>query len=81
MDNFVCCDQLFNSISDWKVTKLGVRSDHTAIVTKLGLISIKFNNDQQESTVVYWEKIRTYEETKYFFNDKLYELTENEKLL
>ena len=66
LDNFVCCDQLFKSISDCKVTKLGVRSDHTAIVTKFRLTSIRFNNEQQESTVIDWEKIRTDEETKYF---------------
>ena len=35
LDNFVCCDQLFKIISDCKVTKLGVRSDHTAIIKNL----------------------------------------------
>ena len=54
LDNFVCCDQLFKRISDCKVTKLGVRSDHTVIVTKFRLTYIKFNNDQQESTVIDW---------------------------
>ena len=73
LDNFVFCDQLFKSISDCKVTKLRVRSDHTAIVTKFRLTSIKFNNKQQESTIIHWENIRTDEETKYFLNDKLYE--------
>ena len=74
LDNFVCCDQLFKNISDYKVTKIGVRSDHNAIVTKFRLTYIKFNNNQLESTVINWEKIRTDEETKYFFNDKLNEL-------
>ena len=80
LDNFVCCDQLFKMISDCKVTKLGVRSDHTAIVTKFRLISIKFNNEKQQSTVIDWENIRTDEETKYF-NNKLYELMKNKNSL
>ena len=79
MDNFVCCDQLFKRISDCKVTKLGVRSDQTAIVKKIRLTFIKFINDQQEYTVIDWEKIRTDEETRYFFTDKLYELMKNNK--
>ena len=52
LDNFLCCDQLSKRISDYKVTKLGVRSDHTAIVTKFRFTSIKFNNDKKESTVI-----------------------------
>ena len=64
--NFVCYDQRFKSISDCKITKIGVRSDHTAIITKFILTSIKFKNEQQEYTVIDWENIRTYEETKPF---------------
>ena len=81
LDNFVYCDQLFKNISDCKVTKLGVISDHTAIVTEFILTSIKSNNERQESIVIDWQKIRTDEETKYFFNDKLYELMKNNKSL
>ena len=32
LDNFVYCDQLFKRISDCKVIKFVVRSDHTAII-------------------------------------------------
>ena len=81
LENYVCFYQLFKSINDCKVTKLGVRSDHTEIVTKFILTSIKYNNEQQEYTVIDWEKIRTDEETKYFLNDKLYELMKNNKSL
>ena len=59
LEKFVCCDQLFKRISDWKVTKIGVISDHTAIATKFRLTPIKFNNEQQESNVIDWEKIIT----------------------
>ena len=57
LENFVCCNQLFKSISDFKVTKIGVRSDHTVIVTRFRFTSIKFNNYQQESTVIDWGKL------------------------
>ena len=57
LDNFVCCDQFFKRISDCKVTKLGVRSDHSAIISKFRLTSIKFNNEQRQSTVIDWEQI------------------------
>ena len=75
LDNFICCDKLFKRISDCKVTKFGVRSDHTAIVTKFRLTSIKFNNEQQQSTVVDWKRIRIDDKKISIFNDKLYELT------
>ena len=52
-------------ISDCKVTKLGVRSDYTEIITKFRLKYIKLNNEKKESTVIDWENIRTDEETKY----------------
>ena len=81
LDNFVCCNQLFKMISDCKVTKLRVRSNHTVFVKIIRLTSIRFNNEQQESTVIDWEKIITEEEKKYIFNDDLYELMEHGKFL
>ena len=57
LDNFLCCDQLFKRISDCKVTKFGVRIDHTAIITKFRLTSIKFNNEQQQSSVIDWKEL------------------------
>ena len=80
LDNFMCCDNLFKRISDCKVTRSGVRSDHTAIVTKFRLTSIKFNNTHDEPTVIDWEKIRTDKKAKSDFNDKLITLTENETI-
>ena len=81
LDNFICCDQLFRRISNCKVAKFWVRSDHTAIVTKFRLTSIKFNNEQQKSTVIDWEIIRIDDEKRLIFNNKLYELTKDNKLL
>ena len=57
LENFVFCDQLFKRISDCKVTKLVLRSDHIVIITKFRFTPIKFNNEQQESTVIDWENI------------------------
>ena len=80
LDNFVCCDNLFKRISEYKVNRSGVRSDHTAIVTKFRLTSIKFNNTRDEPTVIDWEKIRTDKKAKSDFNDKLTTLTEYETI-
>ena len=57
LDNFVCCGQLFKRISDCKVTKLGVRSDHTAIITKFRLTSKKLNNEKKDLLSLTGEKI------------------------
>ena len=46
LENFVCFGQLFKRISDCKVKKLGLRIDHTAIITKF-ILTIKFNNEQR----------------------------------
>ena len=75
LDNFMCCDNLFKRISDCKVTRSGVRSDHTAIVAKFRIMSINFNNTRDEPTVIDWEKIRTDRKAKSDFNDKLITLT------
>ena len=72
LDNFICCDNLFKRISDCKFTQSGVRSNHTAIVTKFRLTFIKFHNNwNKATTVVDWEKIRTDKKAKSDFNDKL----------
>ena len=81
LDNFIFYDQLSKRISDCKVTTFGVRSDHTAIVTKFRLTSIKFKNEQQQSTVIDWERIIIDDEKRSIFNDKFYELTKDNKLL
>ena len=81
LENFICCDQLFKRISNCKVKKFGVRSDHTAIITKFRLTLIKFNNEQQQSPVINWERIIIDDETISIFNNKLYELTKDNKIL
>ena len=76
LDNFMCCDKLFKRISDCKVTQSEVRRDHTTIVERFRLTSIKFNNTRYEPTVIDWEKIRTDKQAKLDFTDKLITLTE-----
>ena len=80
LDSFVCCDQFFKRISDCKVTKSGVRSNHSSIMTKFRLISIKFNNKPQQHTVINWERIRTGDKMKQIFNKKIQELMSNNQL-
>ena len=52
LDNFISCSRLFKRISDCKVTKLGVRSDHVAIMTQFRLTAIKFNNVRDDTTII-----------------------------
>ena len=51
LDNFISSFVFFKQISDCKVTKLGVRSDHAAISVKFRLTAIKFNNNQDDIEV------------------------------
>ena len=80
LDNFICCDQLFKRISDYKVKTFGVRRNQTAIITKFIFTLIKFNSEQQ-STVINWDRIGIDYKKISIFNDKFYELTNDNKLL
>ena len=57
LDNFISCGKIFKRISDCKVNRLGVRSDHAAIMTQFRLTAIKFNNDRDDITIIDWQKI------------------------
>ena len=57
LDNFISCGKFFKTISDCKVNRLGVRSDHAAIMTQFRLTAIKFNNDRDDITIIDWQKI------------------------
>ena len=75
LDNIICCNKFSKIISDCKVTRSGVRSDHTAVVAKFRLTSIKFNYTRDEPSIIDWEKIRTDKEAKSDFNNRLTTLT------
>ena len=75
LDNSVSCSIFFKRVSDYKVTKLGVRSNHVAIMTQFRLMVIKFNNERNDIMIIDWNKIQTDEEENEIFNTKLFELT------
>ena len=52
LDNFIICGRFFKRISDCKVNRLGVQSDHAAIMTQFRLTAIKFNNDHDDITII-----------------------------
>ena len=56
LNNFVSCRRFFKRISDCKVTNLGVRSGHAAIMTRFRLTAIKFNNERNNITIIEWKK-------------------------
>ena len=72
IDNFISYPAFFKRISDWKVTTLGVCSDHAAIRVKFRLTAIKFNNLQDDIEIIDWKKIQTEKKAKDEFNDRLF---------
>ena len=74
LDHFISCGKLFKRISDCKVNRLGVRSDHAAIMTQFRLTAIKFNNDRDDITIIDWQKIQTEKTGNSIFNTKLFNL-------
>ena len=75
LDNFISCEKFFKIISDCKVNRLGVRSNHAAIMEKFRLTAIKFNNDRDNITIIGWKKIQTERTENSIFNTKLFDLT------
>ena len=75
LDNFISCGKIFKIISDCKFNRLGVRSDHAAIMTQFRLTAIKFNNDHQDFMIIDWPKVQTEKTEKSIFNTKLLDLT------
>ena len=59
IDNFISCGKFIKIISDCKVNRLVVRSDHAVIMTQFRLKAIKFNNDRDDITIIDWQKIQT----------------------
>ena len=62
-------------IRDCKVNRLGVRSNHDAIMTQFRLTAIKFNNDHNDITITNWQKIQTEKIENSILNTKLFDLT------
>ena len=52
LDNFISCRKIFKIISDCKVNRLGVQSNHAAIMTQFRPTAIKFNNDCDDITII-----------------------------
>ena len=75
LNNFISCGKIFKIISDCKVNRLGVRSDHAAIMTQFMLMAIKFNNDRDDITIIDWQKIQTERTENSIFNTNLFDLT------
>ena len=79
LDNFITCSSFFKRTKDCKVIKFGVRSDHAAIKIQFRLTAMKFSNDLDDITIIYWKKIQTENAEKAIFNDKLEELASLER--
>ena len=75
LDNFIICGKFFNRIRYCKVNRIGVRSDHAAIMTQFRLTAIKFKNYRDDITIINWQKIQREKTENSIFNTKLFKLT------
>ena len=71
-DNFICCNNVFKQVTDWKTVGSGIKSDHSAILVKFKLTSIKLNIQKADLMVIDWKKILTDKDSKDEFNEKLH---------
>ena len=57
LDNFIFSWPFFHQVKDCKVVNIGMRSDHTAILTSLKLIAIKFKANEKIVAHIDWKLI------------------------
>ena len=57
LDNFICSRPFFRRVKDCKVFNIGMRSDHTAILTSFKITVIKFKVNEKLVSHIYWKQI------------------------
>ena len=63
LDNFICSESFFKRMGGCKVSNLGVRSDHLAVIVSFRITSIKFKVKEKINKVIDWKKINGDAET------------------
>ena len=74
LDNFICCSEFCKRVTNCKTSKHGVKSDHSAVLVKFKLTSIKQNNMKADILAIDWKLIREIKEVNEMFNKKLHYL-------
>ena len=57
LDNFICSESLFKRVRDCKVSNMGVRSDHSAVMVCFKITVIKFKAKEKINKMIDWKKI------------------------
>ena len=60
LDNFIFSRQFFRRVKDCKVVNIGMRRDHTSILTSFKLTSIKFKVNEKIVSHIDWKLIVPY---------------------
>ena len=71
LDNFICSRPFFRQVKDCKVVNIGMRSDHTEILTSFKLTAIKFKANEKISAHIEWKLIGYHKLTNKLFNNIL----------
>ena len=71
MDNFICSQPFFSRVKDCIVVNIGMRSDHTAILTSFKLTVIKFKVNDRIVAHIDWKLIGYHKLTNEIFNNSL----------
>ena len=71
LDNFILSLPFFRRVKYCKVVDIGMRSNHTEILTSFKLTAIKFKVNEKLVTHIYWKLIGYHKLTNEVFNNRL----------
>ena len=71
LTNFICSQSLFRWVKDCKVVNIGMRRDHTAILTSFKLTAIKFKVNKKIAAHIDWKLIGYHKQTDKIFKNSL----------
>ena len=55
LDNFICSESFFKRVRDCKVSNIGVRGDHLAVIVCFKITAIKFKVKGKINKIIYWK--------------------------
>ena len=68
LENFICSESFLKRVRDCKVSNIGVRSDHSAVIVSFKITAIKFKVKEKINKIIDWKKINRDAETNIEFN-------------
>ena len=71
LDNFICSENFFKRMHNCKVSNIGVRSDHSAVIVSFIITAVKFKEKEKINKIVDWKKINGDAQINIEFNLRL----------